>query len=192
MKTPKALMLNKKASNPKNKPDQILESLVLRRGQNIADIGAGGGYFSIRFSEAVGTEGKVYAVDTNSKFLEFIGDSVKGKGLSNVETILATRGRLNLPEKSLDLIFMRNVTHHIPNRVEYFRNLRGVLKPEGRIAVIDKQSGLFSIHRLFGHYIKKEIIVKEMEEAGYILEKEFDFLPEQSFTIYLKKVPIKD
>ena len=67
-----AKMFNRKASDPKNKPDQILETLTLQLGQNVADIGAGGGYFSLRFAEAVGNEGHVFAVDTDSNFLEFI------------------------------------------------------------------------------------------------------------------------
>ena len=67
-----AKMFNKKASNPKSKPNQIIEAIALKPGQNIADIGAGGGYFSLRFSKIVGQEGKVYAVDTSLDFFEFI------------------------------------------------------------------------------------------------------------------------
>lgn len=74
-----AKMFNRKASDPKNKPDQILRILGLQPGQNVADIGAGGGYFSLRFAELIGKEGKVFAVDTNSKFLEFIKNSAREK-----------------------------------------------------------------------------------------------------------------
>jgi len=183
-------MFNKKASDPKNKPDQILETLALQSGQNIADIGAGGGYFSLRFANAVKRKGEVYAIDTNPEFLEFVGNSVEEKGLNNVKTILTTEDKLILPEKTLDLIFMRNVYHHLPNRVEYFKNLAGILKPGGKIVIIEyKRGGLFSFHRIFRHYVPQETIVKEMDEAGYQLKENFDFLPEQSFTIFsLKKV----
>ena len=64
----KARMFNKEASNPKNKPDEVLNVLKLRQGQVIADIGAGGGYFSLRFAEIVGENGRVFAVDTNQNF----------------------------------------------------------------------------------------------------------------------------
>ncbi len=188
MKNFKARMFNKKASNPKSKPDQILETLALQPGQNIADIGAGGGYFSLRFADAVGREGKVYAVDTNPGFLEFIRNSAMEKGLNNVKTILAMEDKLILPEKSLDFVFVRNVYHHLPNRVEYFRNLTGLLKPDGKIVIVEyKRGGLFSFHRIFGHYVPKEIIVEEMEGAGYRLKNDFDFLPKQSFTIFSPK-----
>lgn len=183
----KAKMFNKKASDPKNKPDQILKNLELQRGQIVADIGAGGGYFTLRFAEAVGREGQVYAIDTDPVFLEFITNNAEEKGLNNVKTIL-TEDKLNLPEKSFDLIFTRNVYHHLQNRVEYFRNLTKLLKSEGRIAIIEyKGGGRFSFRGMFGHYVPKEIILKEMDEAGYRLQKNFDFLPEQSFTIFSPK-----
>ncbi|MDO9575969.1 MAG: class I SAM-dependent methyltransferase [bacterium] len=188
MKNFQAKMFNKKASNPKSKPDQIIESITLKSGQNIADIGSGGGYFSLRFAKIVGEEGKVYAVDASTDFLEFIKNSAKEKGLNNIIPILAIEDRLDLPEKSLDFIFMRSVTHHIPNRVKYFRNLKDFLKSDGKIIIIEYKKGKFYTFRgMFGHNVPKEIITREMEEAGYSLEKEFDFLPEQHFTIYSKR-----
>ena len=96
--------------------------------------------------------------------------------------------KLDLPEKSLDFVFMRNVTHHIPNRVKYFRNLKDFLKPDGKIIIIEYKKGKFFTFRgIFRHDVPKEIITREMEEARYLLEKEFDFLPEQHFTIYSKQ-----
>ncbi len=181
-------MFNKKASNPENKPDEIIASMELKDAQNIADIGAGGGYFSLRFAEIVGENGKVYPVDTNSNFLEFIKHSAGEIGLNNIFPILAKETRLDIPERTLNFIFMRDVTHHIRNRVEYFRNLKDFLKPEGRIVIIEyKKKKSFSFHSMFGHHLPKEVIIQEMKEAGYLLEKVFDFLPEHHFTIYSKQ-----
>jgi arsenite methyltransferase len=183
----KAEMFNDKASSPKSKPDEVLNALDLQQGQKIADIGSGGGYFALRFAEIVGAEGRVFAVDTDQNFLDFIQNSAKEKGLANVETVLAAKDSAALPEKSLDLIFIRNVCHHLPDRPEYFKKLRVALKPEGRIAIIEyRRDKGFSFHRMFGHYVPKETIIKDMEEAGYQLEKDLDLLPEQSFTIFHK------
>ena len=188
MKKFQAKMFNRKASNPKNKPDQIIEAISLKPRKNIADIGAGGGYFSLRFAKITGQEGKVYAVDASRDFLEFIKKNAKDEGLNNVILTLVSEDRLDLPEKSLDFVFMRNVTHHIPNRVKYFRNLKKFLKPDGKIIIIEYKKGKFFTFRgIFGHDVPKEIIIREMEEAGYLLENEFDFLPEQHFTIYSTK-----
>jgi len=90
-----------------------------------------------------------------------------------------------LLEGVLDLVFMRNVTHHLPNRVDYFRKLRDMLKPKGRIAIIEyRNGGGFSFHRMFRYFVPKEVIVAEIHKAGYQLKEEFDFLPEQSFAIF--------
>jgi arsenite methyltransferase len=183
--TNKAKMFNKKASDPKSKPDHILETLALQPDQTIGDIGAGGGYFSLRFADAVGKNCMVYAIDTNPEFLEFIMNTANEKGLSNIKTVLVKEDKLILPKKSLDIIFLRNVYHHLPNRVKFFKNLKEFLKPEHKIVIIEyKRGGPFSFQRIFGHYVLKETIVKEMEESGYQLKNDYDFLPKQSFTVF--------
>jgi len=180
----KAKMFNKKASDQKNKPDLVLEHLELQRGNFVADIGSGGGYFSLRFAEAVGKDGMVFAVDTNSGFLEFIKQNAKEKGLDNVKAVLTSEDSLSLPE-NVDFIFMRNVCHHIPNRTGYFSELKNYLKEGGHVAILEyRKADHFTFHGLFGHYVPKEEIMKEMTQAGFQLEEDFDFLPEQSFTIF--------
>lgn len=87
----------------------------MQSGQTVADIEAGRGYFSLGFADAVGKEGRVFAVDTDLGFLEFIKSNAKEKRLNSVETVLAIEDELHLPKRSLDLVFMRNVTH-LPNR----------------------------------------------------------------------------
>jgi ubiquinone/menaquinone biosynthesis C-methylase UbiE len=179
---------NRKASDPKNKPDQIVEAMGLKHGQSIADIGSGGGYFSLRFAEMVGKEGRVYAVDPKPEFLEHVANGARERGLDNVIPTHVSGDRLGLPETSLDLVFMRNVTHHIPNRVDYFENLKAFLKPDGEVVIIEYKKGKpFTFRAVSGHNVPKETIKREMEQAGYQLEREFDFLPEQHFTIYSKK-----
>ncbi|MDH5683384.1 MAG: class I SAM-dependent methyltransferase [candidate division WOR-3 bacterium] len=185
MKNLQAQMFNKKAGDPKNKPDQIIKAIALQTGQNIADIGSGGGYFSLRFAELVGNAGKVYAADTNSDLLAFVKNCAKEKGLDNVTTIITAQDSLDLPEKTLDYIFMRNMTHHLSKRVEYFRSLKNFLKNDGKVIIIEYEKGkLFTFRGIFGHHVPKEIIIKEMKEAGYSLEQDFNFLPEQNFTIW--------
>jgi arsenite methyltransferase len=178
-------MFNRRASSPKSKPDEILRTLALQSGQNVVDIGVGGGYFSLRFAEAVKPEGKVYALDTNEQFLEFLLNEARERGLSNLEPILATEDNLRLPDGALDLVFMRNVYHHLEKRVEYLKRLASKLKPNGRIAIVEyDRSPSLTLRRLFGHYVPHERIIDEMEQAGYKLDIIFSFLPEQSFTIF--------
>lgn len=179
-------MFNKRAAKPKFKADQIMETLSLKPGQIIADIGSGGGYFTYRFAKAVGEHGRVYAVDTNQEFLEFIQKQARAQGFTNVITIYSASDHLELPQHSLDYVFMRNVSHHLPNRVEYFQQLKESLKPTGKIAVIeyDGRGGSFSFHNRHRHFISKDTLLVEMKQAGYTLYKSYDFLSEQSFIIF--------
>ena len=181
----KAKMFNRKAAKPKNKPDEVLDALALKPGHCVADIGSGGGYFSLRFARIVGEHGKVYAVDTNQEFLDFIKQNAEDTGLKNVIPVLAQDAMPDLPAHGIDLVFMRNVTHHIPDRTAYFKNLQNFLTSRGRIAIIEYKKGRsFSFHALFGHDVPKNVIQQEMGASGYTLEKEFDFLPEQHFSIF--------
>ena len=179
-----AKMFNRRASDPRYKPNQIIGALALEKGQVVADVGSGGGYFSFRFANAVGKEGRVYAVDTNPKMLEFVRQSAIDKGLDNIEIQLIEGDVLSLPEKALNLVFLRNVCHHLSHRVEYFKKVQNVLKPEGKVAIIEyTRSGVF--RSVFRHYIQQETIKEEMHEAGYQIQEAFDFLPDQSFTIFI-------
>jgi ubiquinone/menaquinone biosynthesis C-methylase UbiE len=179
-------MLNKRASKPKNKADQIMETLSLKPGQIVADVGSGGGYFTYRFAKAISDKGKVYAVDTNQEFLAFITKQATEQGLTNIVTRHTASEHPDLPKNTFDFVFMRNVSHHLPNRVEYFQRLKEALKPEGKIVIIeyDGRGGFFSFQRLHHHYVPQNVLLEEMKQAGYSIQKSYNFLSEQSFTIF--------
>ena len=179
----KAKRLNRKASDPKNMPDKVIEAIDLKHGMSIADIGAGGGYYCLRFADIAGKKGKVYAVDKNKRYLDSIRYFANGRGLNNIVTILPERSNINLPDKGLDYIFMRNVTHHLPARAAYFSRLRSYLKSNGQIIIIDYDRKRFW-KRSSSHYLPRKTIINEMDEAGYEIFREFDFLPEQNFIIF--------
>ena len=185
MSETRGVMFNQRASDPKSKPDMVVRSLGIRTGDVVADIGAGGGYFTMRFAAKVGIQGSVYAVDVNPDFLEFIREECVKQGVVNVETVPAAAIGDVLPERGLDLIFLRNVYHHLPDRTNYFRGVEKFLKREGRVAIVEYKRGkLLSFHRLFGHHVPPQVIVEELAAAGYRVVQSFDFLPEQSFTIF--------
>jgi ubiquinone/menaquinone biosynthesis C-methylase UbiE len=188
----KAEKFNEKASRPESKASEIIAALELKRGQTVADLGCGGGYFSLRFAEKVGERGRVYAVDVNPEFLAFVSNAAEEKCLKNVKPILADEKGFSLPKKAeADVIFARNAYHHLRNRTEYFRKLKKQLKRGGRIAIVEYTPGrFFSFRRLFRHCVPEKTIENEMQEAGYGLVKRFDFLetPKQSFTVYARNL----
>lgn len=164
--------------------DRVIESLQIRPGDRVADIGSGGGYFVFSLAKAVGPDGKVYAVDVDEEMNDLVAQRAKKEGVGNVEVILAKPDDPLLPAPGVDLIFTSNTYHHIGNRVNYFANLRKYLRPNGRIAIIefDRRGWLDG---LWKHYTPSEFIKREMEQAGYSLQREFDFLDRQSFLIFV-------
>jgi ubiquinone/menaquinone biosynthesis C-methylase UbiE len=166
-------------------PEIVVHSLSLQAGNHVADIGAGGGYFTFRLADAVGPTGKVYAVDIDRGNLEYIADQARKRGYGNIETILAKPDDPLLPEKTVDLIFTCNTYHHLTDRTNYFQSATRYLRPEGRIAVIDL-AGKSWIFRVLGHWTPKETSRREMEAAGYTLTNDFDFLARQTFQVFRK------
>jgi arsenite methyltransferase len=183
-------MFNKKAASSKSKPDEVLKALDIKPGQKIADIGSGGGYFSLRFAEAVGRAGQIYAIDTKDEYLDLIRSQSSTKALDNIKLANISKKETRLPDNFFDLIFFRNSYHHLENRVELMKDYRKKLKANGRIAIIEYlpgKGGIFSFRRIFGHNVPKEKIIYELEQAGFKTTEEYTFLPEQSFTVYKKK-----
>ncbi len=178
-------ILNKEASSTRSRPEEILEQLHVREGHAIADIGSGGGYFTLVFARKVGKTGRVYAIDVKKKYLDFIRKQAEKERLGNIVFVFAGEGAMDLPVSGLDLVFARNVFHHLPEPADSFANLKKYLKPGGKVAIIEhKKKGGFSFVSFFGHHTSREDIVREMEKAGYIPLQSFDFLPEQTFTLF--------
>ncbi len=180
-----AKRFNRRAASAQSRSEQILESLPIRTGQRIADIGSGGGFFSFAFARRVGPSGTVYAVDKNESLLHFVEEESIRNKLHNVETILLQNGDLPLPEHGIDLIFLRNVLHHIEDPTSYLTALKRMLKPGGKIAIIDyKEKDGFNFHSLFGHFIAEQEILQSMQQAGLERLASFSFLPAQSFNLF--------
>jgi len=169
------------------KPEQVIEALAPLQGARIADLGAGGGYFTFRLADAAGPEGVVYAVDIDPDMTQYLEERAQKEGRENIRVVLAKPDDSLLPEGEIDLILTVNTYHHLQNRGDYLAHLVGRLRPGGRIAVIefDGKSGWFS--RMFGHNTDPDLITSEMEAAGLTLAVAPDFLERQAFLIFARK-----
>jgi len=166
-------------------PKEVIDALKIEPGAVVADLGAGGGYFTFRLSDAVGPRGRIYAVDVDEVSHRYIEEEAGRRGgmPGNVELLLATPTDPRLPARAVDLIFTCNTYHHLPDRQQYFASLQRALRPDGRVAIIDyKDEGW--IARLFGHATAKETVRQELERAGYRLLQTFEFLPRQHFQLF--------
>jgi len=176
---------NELAVSEEKESVDVIPYLELKNGDSVADLGAGGGYFSIKLAKAVGNTGKVYAVDINPESIAYIRKSVLELNIHNVEAVLGTYDDSTLSPGSVDLVFIRNAYHDFQNRVKYFARLKSVLKPGGRIAVIDYDPAKLGFFRkLIGHALDEKTIIEEMNQAGYVRQKGYTVLKQQSFNIF--------
>ena len=165
-------------------PDRVIAALGIEAGDRVADLGSGSGYFTIRLAKAVGPEGRVYAVDVDEEMNAYLRERVEQAGVANVEVILGRFEDPLLPDAGVDLVLTVDTYHHIDDRPTYFRNLRRDLAPGGRVAVIDYDGRKGWFVRLLGHITTRELLIREMGEAGYEVAEEHDFIDRQSFVIF--------
>ena len=161
-------------------PERVVEVLGIEPGDRIADVGAGGGYFTFRLADAVGAQGLVYAVDVDPDMVKYIAERASSEGYDQVVAVQATPDDPKLPERNVDLFFVSNTYHHIGSRPEYFAGLRRYLNDDGRIVILEYSGGWFPP----GHATSAEEIKRELAEAGYRLQHEYDFLEKQSFLVF--------
>jgi cyclopropane fatty-acyl-phospholipid synthase-like methyltransferase len=163
------------------KPHEVIQALGLKSDAVVADIGAGTGYFAVRFADRV-PGGRVYGVDTEPDMVKYLTERARREKRDNITAIAGAPDTPRLPEKT-DVILMVDVFHHIDDRSSYFRRLRASLKPGGRIAIID-----FRLDSPDGPpkaaRIAPERVIAELKGAGYTLAREHGFLPNQYFLIF--------
>ena len=163
------------------KPHEVIQALALKPGAVVADIGAGTGYFSVRLANML-PKGRIYAVDLEPDMVKYLAERAKREKRGNMIALAAAPDDPRLPEKA-DLLLMVDVYHHVEDRERYFRRLRGSLKPDGRVAIIDfrmdSREGPPRAAR-----VPRERVVAELKSAGYSLAQEHGFLPNQYFLVF--------
>ncbi len=166
------------------KPDRVVAELALRPGMSVADVGAGTGYFEKRLADAVGPSGTVFAVDTEPKMVEHLKERARRERTPNVVPVLANPDDPRLPDGGVDLVLLCDTYHHVDDRIEYLRRLRGRLKPGGRVAIVDFHKRPLPVGPPPEHKLSREEILAELHEAGWTLARESDLLPYQYFLVF--------
>ncbi len=122
-----------------SKRAEILKACNIAAGATVADVGAGTGLYTRLFSDAVGKEGQVLAVDIAKNFLEHIEKTAREEKRSNIQTILCSEDSTKLPESTVDVAFICDTYHHFEFPLKTMSSLHAALKPGGRVIVIDFQ-----------------------------------------------------
>jgi predicted methyltransferase len=149
--------------------DRVMDLLGITTGKNVADIGAGSGWFTVRAARRVGPTGAVLAEDINPLAIEYIGKRAEKENLPNVRTMLGAPDDPRLPAESVDAVLMLKVYHEIAHPVATMKVLQRALRPGAKVGIIDRDGNGAN------HGLDHDVVVKEMAEAGYKLVGTYDF-----------------
>ncbi len=164
----------------------LLKNLNLKSGMQIADIGAGSGYYSSLISKRIGN-GKVYAVDVEPQMILFLNERIKEEKLSNVTTVLGSETSVALPSSSMDLMLLVDVYHEFSFPYEMGLSMYNALKPNGRLVLVEFRSEDESVPIKTIHKMSEAQSVKELKAVGFRLEKNISNLPWQHCMVFVKE-----
>ncbi len=159
--------------------NRVMDMLGIEPGKNVADIGAGSGWFTVRAARRVTGSGTVYAVDVNPQAIHYIDRRAKKEQLQNIKTILSKPDDPQIPAQGVDAVLLLKTYHEVAHPVVLLRNLRSSLKPGARIGIIDRNGNGEN------HGVNKDVVVREAAEAGYELRDTQDFVKADGMDYFL-------
>jgi SAM-dependent methyltransferase len=168
-------------------PDQIMDTLLIAEGSVVADIGAGGGWFTIRLARRVGAGGVVYAEDIQPQMLEATMRRVAREGLRNVRRVLGTSDNPRLPPGALDGALIVDTYHELDNPDAMLRNIATSLKPQGRVGVVDFRRDGLGPGPALEERVDPDDVVRDAEAAGLRLVRRETFLPYQFLLVFCRR-----
>lgn len=158
---------------------RVMDLLGVKLGANVADIGAGSGWFTTRAARRVGDKGLVYAVEINQEYVNHIADRAKKENLPNIKPTLGTEDDPRLPANSVDAALILKTYHEIAQPIRLLKNLKKSLRPNARLGIIDRNG------KGDDHGIDEKQVVREAEQAGYKLLETHDFVKPDGMDYFL-------
>jgi len=171
------------------KPDEVLRELGVAPLMTVADLGAGTGYFSVRIAKAVGPNGRVLALDVESKLVDYLKARAKKENLPQMTAQLVPADDPKLPSHHVDLVLIVDTWHHIDDRLNYLTKLAEGLAPKGRVAVVDFKMGDFPVGPPDAHKLSADAVTAEFDQAGWTLAGRWDDLPYQYVLAFTPPTP---
>jgi predicted methyltransferase len=153
------------------KVDQIFSAMGVRSGATVADVGAGDGFFTSRLAKAVGSDGRVFAVDVDEGALTRLRKRLEDEGIRNVFVVKGTATDPRLPERTLDAALIVNAYHEMAQHQQMLSALRSALKPDGRVVIVeqisDARRSRSRAEQTREHEIAPEFVLGDARSAGF-------------------------
>jgi ubiquinone/menaquinone biosynthesis C-methylase UbiE len=185
-----ASWLERPGREQEERTDLLMDSLPIKEGDIIADIGVGSGYFAWQFAKRIGESGKVLGVDIQPEMLAILAEKMKARGVADrIEGILGTITDPNLPSNTVDLAIMIDVYHELSHPYEMTVKMVEGLKSGGFLVFVEYRTEdpavrIKPLHKMTEDQVKKEMTVQNLEFVETI-----DSLPQQHIVIFKKPNP---
>ena len=170
-------------------PDKALDAIKLSKGDVVADIGAGVGYFTWRMAERVGPSGKVYANDIQPRMIEALKKNVAARRFTNVEAVLGADDDPKLPAGKIDLVLLVDVYHEFSKPRQMLAKIRESLKPSGRLVLLEYRKEDPAVPIRIEHKMTVQEARAEIEPEGFRFENSLETLPRQHILIFRPRTP---
>ncbi len=164
-------------------PDRVVEGMGLAPDAQVADIGAGTGYFTFRIAEAVPT-GRVYAVDVQPEMLEVLHKRIERRAITNVTPVLGAEDDPKLPSDRLDAVLLVDAYHEFAHPFEMMQGIRRALRPGGRVFLIEYRGEDPRVPIKPLHKMTQKQAITELEAVGLRWVETLDILPTQHFMVF--------
>jgi predicted methyltransferase len=165
------------------RPEQVMDALQIGENSIVADLGAGGGWFTVRLAKRV-QNGRVYAEDVQPPMIQAIERRVQREGLEKIVTILlGTQTDAKIPEP-VDAVLIVDTYHEMEQPVTLLRNVAKSLKPTGLIGIVNYKKDGGGPGPLLEERVDPEKVIRDARAAGLELRKEEKFLRYHNFLIF--------
>jgi predicted methyltransferase len=170
-------------------PERVMDALGIADGSRVADLGAGGGWFTIRLARRVGPNGVVYAEDIQQPMVDAISRRVLREGLTNVKPILGTPADPRLPANELHAALLVDLYPQIQlgDPIALLKQIRAALAPNGKLGIIDfKKDGLGPGPEL-DNRVEADVVIRDAARAGLRLVGRETFLRYQFLLVFARQ-----
>ncbi|MEO6246261.1 MAG: class I SAM-dependent methyltransferase [Opitutaceae bacterium] len=185
-----ASWLERPEREEEERTDLLLKELALKTGEQVADIGAGSGYFSWRMAKLVGESGRVYAVDIQQEMLDLLMSQMRRREVDKiVQPVLGTVQDPMLPPNAVDTIILVDVYHELDFPFEMTRAMIAGLKPGGRLVLVEYRGEDPAVPIKKLHKMTEAQVKKEMSVHPVTFDRNIGSLPRQHILVFRKNPP---